>query len=205
MSLAPETATMSARTLAALALAVALIGAAVPLALAQPAAPLAQVVPAGSEVSFTTRQMGVPMEGRFSRFSARIALDPRKPATGQVSFTVDTASARFGVPDTDAEVGKPAWLSAAQFPQAVFQSTAIRAVGPGKFEVQGKLTLKGVSRELTVPVQLAQNGPQSTATAAFTLRRLDFRIGENEWADTSMVANDVNVRLRLQLTGLPPL
>lgn len=196
---------MSARTLAALALAAALLGAAVPLALAQPAAPVAQLVPTGSEVSFTTRQMGVPVEGRFGRFSARIALDPRKPASGNVSFTVDTASARFGVAEIDAEIGKPVWLSPAQFPQAVFQSTAIRAAGPGKFEVQGKLTLKGTSRDLTVPVQLTQNGAQSTATATFTLKRLEFRIGENEWADTSMVANDVNVRLRLQLSGLPPL
>ena len=196
---------MSARTLVALALAAALIGAAVPLALAQPAAPAAQLVPAGSEVSFTTRQMGVPVEGRFNRFNARIALDPRKPAAGSVSFTVDTASARFGVAEIDAEIGKPVWLSPAQFPQAVFQSTAIRAAGPGKFDVQGKLTLKGTSRDLTVPVQLTQSGGQSTATASFTLKRLEFRVGENEWADTSMVANDVLVRLRLQLTGLPPL
>ena len=196
---------MSARTLASLALAAALIGALVPLAIAQPAAPVAQLLPAGSEVSFTTRQMGVPMEGRFSRFQARIALDPRKPAAGNVSFTVDTGSARFGVPDTDAEVGKPAWLAAAQFPQASFQSTAIRATGPGKFEVQGKLTLKGTSRDLTVPVQLTQSGGQSTATASFTLKRLEFRIGENEWADTNLVANDVNVRLKLQLTGMPAL
>ena len=71
---------MSARTLVALALAAALIGAAVPLALAQPAAPAAQLVPAGSEVSFTTRQMGVPVEGRFNRFNARIALDRRSRA-----------------------------------------------------------------------------------------------------------------------------
>ena len=175
------------------------------LALAQPAAPAAQLVPAGSEVSFTTRQMGVPVEGRFNRFNARIALDPRKPAAGSVSFTVDTASARFGVAEIDAEIGKPVWLSPAQFPQAVFQSTAIRAAGPGKFDVQGKLTLKGTSRDLTVPVQLTQSGGQSTATASFTLKRLEFRVGENEWADTSMVANDVLVRLRLQLTGLPPL
>ena len=170
---------------------------------AQP--PVAQLVPATSEISFVTRQMGVPVEGRFGRFSARIALDPKQPAGGSVAFTIDTASARFGVAETDAEVGKPAWLAVAKFPQATFQSTAVKATGAGRFEVAGKLTIKGRTQDVTVPVQLAQAGGASTATGSFTIRRLEFLVGEKEWADTSMVANDVVVRFKLQMTGLPPM
>jgi len=165
----------------------------------------AQLVPAQSELAFTTRQMGVPVEGKFSKFSAQIALDPRKPEAGSVSFVIDTGSARFGAPEVDGELPKPTWLSAAKFPQASFQSSSIKAAGPGKFEVAGKLTIKGVTQELTVPVQLAQNGAASTATGSFTLKRLAFKIGEGEWADTSMVANDVVVRFKLALTGLAAL
>lgn len=190
------------RQLAALLVAAATAGASHAQAGSPPAA---QLVAASSEIAFTTRQMGVPVEGRFGRFAARVALDPKKPATGSVSFTIDTGSARFGVAETDAEVVKPAWLAVAKFPQATFQSSAIKATGPGRFDVAGRLTIKGQSREVTVPVQLAQSGSGSTATGSFTLRRLEFQIGENEWADTSMVANDVVVRFRLQMTGLPPL
>jgi len=170
---------------------------------AQP--PVAQLVPATSEISFVTRQMGVPVEGRFGRFSARIALDPKQPAGGSVAFTIDTASARFGVAETDAEVGKPVWLAVGKFPQATFQSTAVKAAGAGRFEVAGKLTIKGRTQDVTVPVQLAQAGGASTATGSFTIRRLEFLVGEKEWADTSMVANDVVVRFKLQMTGLPPM
>lgn len=175
----------------------------IPAAQAQPAPAL--LAAAGSEVAFTTRQLGVPVEGRFGKFSAQVTLDPRKPETGKVSFTIDTASARFGSAELDAEVPKPEWLGALRFPQATFQSSAIKAVGPGRFEVVGKLTIKGAVRDITVPVQLAQTGAQSTATGSFVIKRLDFKVGEGEWTDTSMLANDVQVRFKLALTGVPPL
>ena len=83
---------MTSRTLFVLTLAVALVGAAMTPAQAQPKP--AQLVAAGSEIAFTTKQMGVPVEGTFSRFSAQIALDPKKPETGKVSFTIKGPSNR---------------------------------------------------------------------------------------------------------------
>jgi polyisoprenoid-binding protein YceI len=194
---------MSARTLFALTLTVALFGAAVQTAHAQPRP--ATLVAAGSEIAFTTKQMGVPVEGKFGRFSAQITLDPKKPETGSVAFTIDTGSARFGSAELDAEVPKPTWLNVPKFPQASFASSAIKAAGPGRFEVAGKLSIKGAVRDVTVPVQVSQAGAASTATGSFTIKRLDFKVGDGEWADTSMLANDIQVRFKLQLTGLAPL
>jgi len=191
------------RTLYSLTLAVALLAAAIDPIHAQPMP--ATLVAAGSEIAFTTRQMGVPVEGKFGSFSAQIALDPKKPETGSVAFRIDTGSARFGSAELDAEVPKPTWLSVARFPQASFQSSAIKAAGPGKFEVAGKLTIKGSVRDLVVPVQVAQAAGNSTASGSFTIKRLDFKVGEAEWADTSMLANDVQVRFKLVLTGIAPL
>ncbi|CAD5374983.1 putative signal peptide protein [Rubrivivax sp. A210] len=173
------------------------------LAQAQPKQ--AQLNAAGSEIAFITRQMGVPVEGKFGKFAAQIALDPKKPETGSVSFSIETGSARFGSPDVDVEVPKPTWLNVAKFPQASFQSSAIKAAGPGKFEVAGKLSIKGSTRDIVVPVQLTQSGATSTASGAFTIKRLDFKVGDGDWADTSMLANDIQVRFKLQLGGLGPL
>jgi polyisoprenoid-binding protein YceI len=165
----------------------------------------AQLQAAGSEIAFTTKQMGVPVEGKFSKFTATIALDPKKPETGNVAFAIDTGSARFGSAELDAEVPKPTWLNVAKFPQATFQSSSVRAAGPGKFEVAGKLSIKGAVHDVVVPVQVAQAGATSTATGAFVIKRLEFKVGEAEWADTSMLANDIQIRFKLQLTGLAPL
>lgn len=167
------------------------------------AQPVAQLLPAQSQILFTTKQMGVPVEGQFGKFSAAIALDPKKPETGSVSLTIDTASAKFGSAELDGEVGKPEWLAAAKFPQASFKSSAIKAAGAGKFEVTGKLTIKGAVHDLVVPVQLAPSGANTTASGSFTIKRLDFKVGEGEWTDTSMLANDVAVRFKLALAGLP--
>ncbi len=194
---------MSARTLFSLSLAAALLSALLQPALAQPKP--AQLDAAGSEITFTTRQMGVPVEGRFGKFSALIALDPKKPETGSVSFSIDTGSARFGSAELDAEVPKPTWLNVPRFPQARFQSSAIRAAGPGRFDVTGKLNIKGQVQDISVPVLLTQSGPGSTASGSFTIKRLAFKVGEGEWTDTSMLANDVLVRFKLALTGIPPM
>ena len=194
---------MSSRLLLGLTLAVALLGAAVQPALAQ--AKPAVLVPAGSEIAFTTRQMGVPVEGKFGKFTAQVALDPKKPETGTVAFTIDTGSARFGSAELDAEVPKAAWLNVAKFPQASFQSTAIKAAGAGKFEVAGKLTIKGATQNVVVPVQVAQAAGTSTATGSFVIKRLAFKVGDGDWNDTSLLADDVQIRFKLQLTGLAPL
>lgn len=162
----------------------------------------AQLQAAGSEIVFTTRQMGVPVEGRFERFDAQVALDPKTPQTGSIALAIDTASARFGSAELDAELPRPTWLHAAAFPQARFQSTAIRAAGPGRFEVGGRLTIKGATREIVVPVQLSPAGALQQASGSFTIRRLDFKVGDGEWADTSLLANDVQVRFKLLLAGM---
>lgn len=163
------------------------------------------VVPAQSEINFVSKQMGVPVEGKFKKFSAQLSLDPKKPEAGNVNLVIETGSASFGAAETDAEVPKATWFNVAKFPQASFQSTAIRAAGAGKFEVTGKLTIKGSVRDVVVPVAVTQAGATSTATGSFTIKRLDFKIGEGEWADTSMVANDVQVKFKLALNGLAPL
>jgi polyisoprenoid-binding protein YceI len=81
----------------------------------------------------------------------------------------------------------------------------VKALGGGKFEVAGQLSIKGNARDVVVPVALTQAGGSTTATGQFTLQRLAFKIGDGEWADTSIVANDVQVRFKLVLTGVPAL
>ncbi|GKT25801.1 YceI family protein [Acidovorax sp. SUPP3334] len=161
-----------------------------------------KLVPEQSEITFVSKQMGVPVEGRFKKFDAQVAFDPAKLATSKIAFTVDTGSATLGVKESDAELPKPTWFNVPKFPQATFQSTSIKAVGAGKYEVAGKLSIKGASQDLTVPVTLAQSGATTTATGSFAIKRLAFKIGENEWADTSMVADDVQVKFKLALTGV---
>jgi len=165
----------------------------------------AKVVPAQSQITFAIKEMGVPVEGKFTKWTADIAFDPKKPETSKVAFTIATAGASFDVPETDVEVPKPEWFNVAKFPNATFASTAIKAKGGGKFDVAGKLTVKGITKDVVVPIALTQAGPATTATGAFTIKRNDFHVGEGEWTDTSQLADDVAVKFKIALTGVAPL
>lgn len=163
-----------------------------------------QLQPAQSQIGFVSKQMGVPVEGLFKKWTAQISFDPKKPEAGKVAFTIDTGSASFGSAETDAEVVKPAWFNVAKFPTASFTSSSIKPLGGGRFEVRGQLSIKGQQQPVLVPVTLAQTGSAGTASGSFTIKRLEFKIGDGEWADTSMVANEVQVSFKLALTGLAP-
>jgi polyisoprenoid-binding protein YceI len=182
------------------------LGAALLLAGAAAAADAAEaLLPAQSEIGFTARQMGVPVQGHFGKFGAQVAFDPKQPAAAKIALSIELASATMGVPEADAELPKAAWFDTARSPRATFQSTAVKQVSPGHLEVSGTLTIKGASRPLTVPVTLTQAGGVTTASGGFALKRLAFKIGDGEWADTSMVADDVQVNFKLALSGVPAL
>lgn len=169
------------------------------------AEPVAKLVPAESQIAFVSKQMGVPVEGVFRKFEARIALDPKKPERGSVALSIDTGSASFNAPQADAELPTVHWFDVAHFPQASFQSESIRNLGYGRLEVAGKLTIKGQARPLVVPVAITQAEGKSVATGSFAVKRLEFRVGDGDWSDTAMVADEVQVRFKLSLTGLGPL
>ena len=182
-----------------------LAAAAIALWLSSNAVAQQKVIPAQSEIAFTSRQMGVPVDGRFKAFDAQVAFDPKQPQAAKIGFTIELGSATLGSPETETELARPDWFNTRMFPQATFQSSAVKATAPGRFDVTGKLVIKGASQDVTVPVALTQAGGTTTASGAFVIKRLDFRIGDGDWKDTSMVANDVQVKFKLTLTGVGPL
>ena len=164
-----------------------------------------KLMPAQSEIAFTSKQMGVPVDGKFKKFDAQVAFDPKKPEAAKIAFSIELGSAALGSAESEAELVKPEWFNTKLFPLATFQSGTVKATGPGKFEVAGKLVIKGASQDVIVPVALAQAGANTTASGVFVIKRLDYKIGDGDWKDTSLVANDVQVKFKLTLTGVPAL
>lgn len=164
-----------------------------------------KLIPAESSIAFISKQFGVPVSGKFKKFDADVAFDPKKPEAAKVSFTVDLLSADIGNAETEAELKKPGWFNAAKVPAATFQSSGVKSLGGGKFEFTGKLAIKGISQNVVVPVTITQRSAKSQVVGSFNLKRLDFKIGDGDWNDVSLVANEVVVNINLSLTGIPPL
>ncbi|KFC68144.1 YceI family protein [Massilia sp. LC238] len=160
------------------------------------AAPL-KTDPAKSSVTATFKQMGVPVEAKFKQFAAQIDYDAAKPAASKASVEIQTASLDLGDPDYNKEVAKKEWFNTAQFPKASFVSTAIAPAGAGKLNVSGKLTIKGRSADVSFPLSVKAEGGKQVFEGQLPIKRLAFNIGEGEWKDTSMVADEVVIKFRV--------
>lgn len=167
-----------------------------------PVVPQLKLKQAESLLSFTARQIGVPMEGRFTRYDAQIRLDPKRPETGQVQVSIDMNSVALGA-EEDAMLKDVPWFHTAKFPKATFVSQQIRQVAPGRLEAVGTFTLKGVAKPLVVPLTLTPSGSEWVAKGRFNVPRMAYQVGVGEWADVNVIANEVAVQFSWTLAALP--
>ncbi|TFW23404.1 YceI family protein [Duganella callida] len=166
------------------------------VALAASAAAL-KTDPAKSTVTATFKQMNVPVDAKFKKFSANIDYDAAKPDASKATVEVETGSMDLGDAEYNKEVAKKEWFNAAQFPKATFVSTSIKGAGAGKLNVTGKLTIKGKSADVTFPLTVKADGKNQVFEGALPIKRLTYNIGEGEWKDTSMVADDVTIKFHV--------
>ncbi len=161
-----------------------------------------QIQPQHSSIAFSYRQMGVPMDGTFRRFDSRLSFDPAQPAKAKAAFDVDLGSIDTGAAESNEEVAGKAWFNTRAFPKASFVSATVRPLGGNRYEVGGKLTIKGRTQDVLVPATFTPQGKSGVFEGAFTIRRADFTIGEGPWAKFDIVANDVQVKFRITASAV---
>ncbi len=166
------------------------------------AAPLA-VDYAKSEITFVSKQMNVPVDGQVRKFTMQLDFDPKKPEAGMVKIDIDVASIDAGSDEANVELVKRVWLDGAKFPKVEFTSTAVKALPGGRFEVAGRMTIKGTTRTVSAPFTAKAQGTAQLFEGAFLLKRLEFKIGEGPWSDTETVADEVQIRFKVLANTAP--
>jgi polyisoprenoid-binding protein YceI len=156
-----------------------------------------------STVTFGYKQMGVPMEGKFAKFTAQTSFDPAKLAKAQARIDIDLASIDTGSEEANVEVAGKPWFNAKAFPIAGFVSTSVKGLGENKYEAMGKLTIKGKTLDVVAPFTFQTNGARASFDGVFTIKRLDYNIGEGVWTDVSTVANEIQIKFHLVLIAAP--
>lgn len=152
---------------------------------------------AKSSILASFKQMGVPITGRFQKFSGEVQFDPARPELATVRFDVDTGSFNLGDDSYNQEVRGKVWFNTAAFPKAQFVSSAIRQTAAGRYLVNGKLSIKGTASEVAIPVTFKKEGASYVFDGALVIKRLQFNIGEQEWKDTALVADDVQLTIHI--------
>ena len=156
-----------------------------------------------STLTFISKQMGSPVEGSFGKFSAQIRFDPAAPDAAGTRLEIDLASVDAGSPEATDEVLGKQWFNVKAFPTATFESTGVKALGGGRFEAAGKLTIKGQTREVKAPFTFKQAGADGVFDGGFLLKRLDFGIGEGTWSDVSTVADEIQIKFHILVAHGP--
>jgi polyisoprenoid-binding protein YceI len=170
----------SARTLGAAMLAVAAFTSSVAIA---------QIDAAKSSVTAVARQIGVPMEGKFKRFDATVNFDAGQPEKSSARVEIDMNSFEIGDAVTTKELRGKDWFDTAKYPKATFVSSQIKSTGANRYDVVGKLTLKGKTVDLVVPATHRAEGATQVFEGALPIKRNAFNIGDGEWKDTSVVSS----------------
>ncbi|UTH72800.1 YceI family protein [Chromobacterium sp. IIBBL 290-4] len=175
----------------------ALLSGALAVPLASQAAEYVSIQQDKSTIAFGYKQMGVGMQGHFKKFSAALSFDPAKPAAAKAQFDVALASIDTGSAEANEQVADKDWFNTKQYPSARFVSSAIKSLGGNRFQVDGKLTIKGRTQPVSTVATMTPQGKDAAFDGAFTIKRADFAIGEGDWKDFGTVANEIQIKFHL--------
>jgi polyisoprenoid-binding protein YceI len=159
-----------------------------------------------SDATFQIRHMMSRVRGHFNDYSGTVVADPAKPETASVEFTLKTASIDTDSETRDKDLRGANFFEAEKFPEITFKSTRVKSTGKDKYDVTGTLSMHGVSKEVTIPVQFLGFGkdPWGNEKAGFstdfTLNRKDYGIVWNKTLDTggALLGDEVSVSINLE-------
>lgn len=171
------------------------------LALALPLAAFAadyRVDLAQSQLGFVGTMQGESFEGRFAAFEADIRFDPQALTDSRFDVRIDLASADSQNEERDSTLKGEDFFAVERLPQARYTATQFRRLADGRFAADGELTLRGVTRPVSLHFRWTPGNPARLDGEA-ELKRLDFSVGGGEWADQDTIANAVRVSTSLRL------
>lgn len=150
-----------------------------------------------SRITSVARQMNVPVEVPFRRFTAEIAFDPAKLDEARARIEIDVASFDAGNAEINEDVKGRQWFDAKTHPKATFVSSGVRVLGAGRYEARGSLTLKGRILEVAAPFTVKEEAGTTVYEGQLPIRRLQYNVGEGVWRDTETLADEVLIKFRL--------
>jgi polyisoprenoid-binding protein YceI len=165
-----------------------------------------QIDRAHSEAAFQVRHLITKVRGHFAEFDGTIGFDAAQPAHSSVAFSVQTRSIDTNQAQRDEHLRSADFFDVEQFPLLTFKSTAVAARGAGQFDVTGELTIRDVTKTITLPVSYlgGAKDPWGADKIAFeaeiTLNRKDYGLNWNAALETGgfLVGDDVKVSLSIQ-------
>lgn len=163
------------------------------------ATPMWTIDPTASHLTFEVKQGDNPITGEFKKFTPTIEFDKADLTASHIKVQVETGSAETGDKSNDSSLPSKDWFNISAFPSATFESVSIASIGLDKtglenYEAKGKLTILGVTHDVTLPFTLKADGNNTRAFGTLALKRLDYGMGAMADPNGAMISNDVTVK-----------
>ena len=155
--------------------------------------------PSGSMLSFTFTQLDAASDGQFKKFSTELKYDEKNLAASSLNVKVDMASLDTQDSERDGTLAGADLFASAQFPTATFVARSLARTPQGGLVAEGKLTIRGVSKDLRLPLTIKPSPGGLELSGETSLKRLDFGVGQGDWQSTESVGNDVKVKYKVAL------
>ena len=157
-----------------------------------------------SRITFIAKQMQVSVPGKFERFTAAIRFDAGDLPGSKAVIDIEVGSVTTPNRDIETEIKREPWFDVTQHPTARFETTAFTQKAAGLYDVAGTLTLRGVTKSVTLPatIRIADDPGQpgalrAEASGEVKVSRTAFGIGQGQWRDVSVVGDEVVIRFEL--------
>lgn len=185
------------------------------LCLMAPAARAAEtfsIDPSHTSVAFSIRHFFSKIPGRFTKYEGSIVYDDKDISKSTVNVTIDAASLSTDEPDRDKHLKSGDFFDVEKFPKITFASTKVKPAGNGKAQVEGTLTMKGVSKPVTLDISVLGTGPDpwGNTRAGFEgktkVNRQDFGISWNKALEGggAVLGDDVDITLNVEAVKQAP-
>lgn len=152
---------------------------------------------AGGSLAFSFMQAGAENHGSFKQFATEFTWDERNPAACKLEVTVQTASLDTQDKDRNDTLAGPDLFDVKKFPTARYSAASCARRADGGLEAVGKLTLRGVTKDLRVPLTVKPTSGGLEISGAVTIKRLAFGVGQGDWNSTEWVGDDIKLQYRV--------
>jgi polyisoprenoid-binding protein YceI len=153
----------------------------------------------GASLTFAFVQAGAENSGAFRQFATELQYDPNQLATSSLKVTVQIASLDTQDKDRDTELQGADLFDAKKYPTAQFVASSFAKGANGRVEAVGKLTLRGVTQDLRLPLSIQSTANGVELSGETTIKRLEYGVGQGDWKSTEWVGDEVKLQYKVPL------
>lgn len=162
----------------------------------------AEYVQSSGALVFATEYQGEMFTGQLPGFQTTLEFDPEAPQDGKLDVVIPLSDANTENSERDSTLKSAAFFNVARFAQARYTAEGFRKVGDNEYVADGMLSLRGVSKPVTLSFTW-QPGAKPVLAGRGSVKRLDFGVGDGDWADTGIIPNEVAVSTRVTFVPAP--